>query len=83
MVRSEKLIEPGNSWFSPKELLGSRRVFLLGVEHWKVWTGRKLARPIKLRIPKINSVAVRLRGLSSVGQKGNSLDLYLRSLNLC
>ena len=53
MVRSEKLIEPGNSWFSPKELLGSRRVFLLGVEHWKVWTGRKLARPIKLRIPTV------------------------------
>jgi len=53
VVRSEKLIEPGNSWFSPKELLGSRRVFLLGVEHWKVWTGRKLARPIKLRIPTV------------------------------
>ena len=43
MVRSEKLIELGNSWFSPKELLGSRRVFPRGVEHWKVKTGRKLA----------------------------------------
>ena len=53
MVRSEKLIEPGNSWFSPKELLGLRHMFPLGVEHWKVWTGRKLARPIKLRIPKV------------------------------
>jgi len=51
VVRSEKLIEPGNSWFSPKELLGSRHAFLLGVEHWKVWTGSNLARPIKLRIP--------------------------------
>ena len=50
---SEKLIEPGNSWFSPKQLLGWRRVFLLGVEHWKVWTGRKTARPIKLRIPVV------------------------------
>ena len=29
-----------------------------------------------------NSVAVRLRGLSSVGQKGNSPDLNLRSLNV-
>ena len=36
MVRSEKLIEPGNSWFSPKELLGSRQMFVVGVEHWKV-----------------------------------------------
>jgi len=72
VVRSEKLIEPGNSWFSPKELLGSRRVFPLGVEHWKVSTGRNLARPIKLRIPEIKYTAVRLRGLSSVGQKGNS-----------
>ena len=81
MVRSEKLIESGNSWFSPKELLGSRRVFLVGVEHWKVWTGRKLAKPIKLRILQVKSAAVRRRGLSSVRQKGNSLDLYLRSLN--
>ncbi len=24
MARSEKLIEPGNSWFSPKQLLGWR-----------------------------------------------------------
>ena len=53
VVRSEKLIEPGNSWFSPKELLGSRQVILVGVEHWQVWTGRKLARPIKLRIPQV------------------------------
>ncbi len=82
MIRSEKLIELGNSWFSPKELLGSRRMFPGGVEHWKVWTGRKLARPIKLRILPAQSTAVRLRGLSSVGQKGNSPDLNLRSLNL-
>ncbi len=52
MVRSEKLIEPGNSWFSPKELLGSRQMFVVGVEHWKVSTGSNLARPIKLRIPQ-------------------------------
>ena len=32
MVRSEKLIELGNSWFSPKELLGSRHGNPLGVE---------------------------------------------------
>ena len=48
---SEKLIEPRNSWFSPKELLGSRRELYMGVEHWKVRTGRKTADPIKLRIP--------------------------------
>ena len=29
-----------------------RDEFLLGVEHWKVWTGRKIAEPIKLRIPE-------------------------------
>ena len=49
---SEKLIEPGNSWFSPKELSGLRRVFPLGVEHWKVSIGRKTTTPIKLRIPE-------------------------------
>ena len=49
---SEKLIEPSNSWFSPKELSGLRRIFPLGVEHWKVSTVRKDAKPIKLRIPE-------------------------------
>jgi hypothetical protein len=49
---SEKLIEQRNSWFSPKELSGLRRVFPLGVEHWKVLTVRKDAKPIKLRIPE-------------------------------
>jgi len=53
VVRSEKLIEPGNSWFSPKSLLGERHMFPQGVEHWKVSTGRNLARPIKLRIPAV------------------------------
>ena len=50
---SEKLIEPCNSWFSPKELSGLRRTVPLGVEHWKVLTVRKDAKPIKLRIPEI------------------------------
>ena len=49
---SEKLIEPGNSWFSPKELSGLRRVFPLGVEHWKKRIGRKTTASIKLRIPE-------------------------------
>ena len=48
---SEKLIEPGNSWFSPKELSGLRRMFPLGVEHWKKRIGRKTTASIKLRIP--------------------------------
>ena len=30
-----------------------RRVFPLGVEHWKVPTDRKVAGPIKLRIPVV------------------------------
>ena len=81
MVRSDKLIESGNSWFSPKELLGSRRMYPYGVEHWKVSNGRKLTRPIKLRIRKADYPAVSLWGLSSIGQKGNSPDLNLRSLN--
>ena len=55
MVRSDKLIEPGNSWFSPKELSGLRRVFPLGVEHWKDSTDRKVANPIKLRIPVVTA----------------------------
>ena len=52
---SEKLIEPGNSWFSPKELSGLRRVFPLGVEHWKDSTVRNDANPIKLRIPEVTA----------------------------
>ena len=60
---SEKLIEPSNSWFSPKELSGLRRMFPLGVEHWKVSTGRKTASPIKLRIPE-----ARVRQLDDGGE---------------
>ena len=58
-------------------------MILLGVEHWKVRIGGNLVSPIKLRIPEVNNSAVRPRGLSSVGRKGNSPDLKLRSLNLC
>ena len=54
---SEKLIERCNSWFSPKELSGLRRMFPLGVEHWKDWTDRKVAGPIKLRIPKAEPIS--------------------------
>jgi hypothetical protein len=50
---SEKLTERCNSWFSPKELSGLRRVFPLGVEHWKKRIGRKTTASIKLRIPEI------------------------------
>ena len=83
MVRSEKLIEFRNSWFSPKQLLGWRRVFPLGVEHWKEQIGRNLVALIKLRMPVGHSAAVRLWGRSSIGQKGNSPDRQLRSLNIC
>ena len=82
MVRSEKLIELGNSWFSPKELLGSRLGYPLGVELLK-GLHRAKARPT-YQTPNTSGhyEAVRLRGLSSGGQKGNSPDLNLRSLNL-
>ncbi len=83
MIRSEKLTEPCNSWFSPKQLLGWRLMFPLGVEHWKGQTGSNLVDPIKLRIPEIKSQAVRRWGLSSIRREGKSLDLKLRSLNLC
>ena len=79
---SEKLIEQRNSWFSPKELSGLRRMFLLGVEHWKVSIVRKDTSPIKLRIP-----AARIRQLDGGGEAphvegGRALDRQLRSLNL-
>jgi len=77
VVRSEKLIELRNSWFSPKQLLGWRRVVPLGVEHWKEQTGRNLVAPIKLRIPAGNSTAVRQWGRSSMCRKGNSPDRQL------
>ena len=83
MVRSEKLIEFGNSWFFPKQLWG-----------WRLqpkYRGRALN-----RVPwsfsrssnqtpntESNYQAVRLWALRSIGRKGNSPDLYLRSLNLC
>ena len=82
MVSSEKLIELGNSWFSPKELLGSRHVYPLGVELLKGLHRAKARLTYQTPNTSGNYMAVRLRGLSSVGQKGNSPDLYLRSLNL-
>ncbi len=60
---SEKLIERCNSWFSPKELSGLRRMFLQGVEHWKVLTVSNDAKPIKLRIPE-----ARVRQLDDGGE---------------
>ena len=72
MVRSEKLIELGNSWFSPKHLLGWRRVLPPGVEHWKGQIGRNLVVPIKLRIPDGMSAAVRRWGRSSTRRRGKS-----------
>ena len=81
MTRSEKLIEPGNSWFSPKQLLGWRLMYPPGVEHWKGQIGSNLVDPIKLRIPAGNYQAVRLWALRSIGREGKSLDLKLRSLN--
>jgi len=33
VVGSEKLIELGNSWFSPKCVLAQRRIVIEGVEH--------------------------------------------------
>jgi hypothetical protein len=83
VVRSEKLIEFRNSWFSPKQLLGWRRVVPQGVEHWKEQIGGNFVALIKLRIPVGYSSAVRLWGRSSIGQKGNSPDRQLRSQNLC
>ena len=53
----------------------------LGVEHWKERTGRNLVFLIKLRIPEIKNIAVRLRALRFVGLKENSPDPKLRSLN--
>jgi len=81
VVGSEKLIEPGNSWFSPKELLGSCPIDPPGVELLK-GLHRAKARPT-YQTPNTGDYyrAVRRRGLSSVRQKGNSPDLNLRSLN--
>ena len=55
-------------------------MFLLGVEHWKSRIGGNLVFSIKLRIPEVKNMAVRLWGLSSIGRKGNSPDRQLRSL---
>jgi hypothetical protein len=82
VVSSEKLIELGNSWFSPKELLGSRHGNPLGVELLKGLHRAKARQTYQTPNTRDYYVAVRLRGLSSVGQKGNSPDLNLRSLNL-
>ena len=60
---SEKLTELGNSWFSPKQLSGWRRMFPVEVEHWKVWIARKSTGPIKLRMPQ-----VRVRQLGDGGE---------------
>ncbi len=80
---SEKLIEPGNSWFSPKQLLGWRRVFPLGVEHWMVLTGSNLARPTKLRIPEVITRQLDSGGEAPRVKTETAVDLKLRSLNSC
>src|SRR3990167_3916039 len=81
VVRSEKLIESGNSWFSPKQLLGWRcHIVCAGVEHWKGPTWRNLVVPIKLRIPRTRA-AVRRWGRSSIDREGKSPDRQLRPQN--
>ena len=80
---SEKLIEPGNSWFSPKQLLGWRDAFPLGVEHWMVSTGSNLVKPINLRIPKVRALQLDSGGEAPRVERETALDLRLRSLNLC
>ena len=44
----------------------------MGVEHWMIVTGRKTERSIKLRIPRVKILLVRLRGLSSVVARGRA-----------
>ena len=80
---SEKLIEPGNSWFSPKQLLGWRHVFPLGVEHWMVSTGSNLAEPTKLRIPEATARQLDSGGEAPRVKTETAVDLKLRSLNSC
>ena len=72
MVRSEKLIEPGNSWFSPKQLLGWRLAILLGVEHWMERTGGNLVFPIKLRIPEVKVGQLGHGGEAPSAKKGRA-----------
>ena len=52
MGRGERLIKPGDSWFSPKSIEVEPSVWFVGVERLD---GRGLAKPVptptKLRIP--------------------------------
>ncbi len=82
MVRSEKLIELGNSWFSPKQLLGWRPINIFGGRALD-GENREKSRPTN-QTPNTENYyrAVRPWGLSSIGQKGKSPDPNLRSLNL-
>ena len=62
MVRSEKLIELGNSWFSPKCIEVQPQVFRRGGKATDRLRGPGgLPIPIKLRIPRRESLGVRLR----------------------
>ena len=82
MVRSEKLIELGNSWFSPKQLLGWRPINISGGRALDGLDRSKDRETNQTPNTQSHNAAVRPWGLSSTGQKGNSPDLYLRSLNL-
>ena len=79
---SEKLIELSNSWFSPKELSGLRRMFPQGVEHWKKRIGRKATASIKLRIPEAIVRQLDGGGEAPLVKRETAQDRRLRSQNV-
>ncbi len=73
MGGSEKLTEPGDSWFFPKSFWDEPAVYPTGGRALtRIGWAQALPTLIKLRIPVGHCGRVRLRGLSSVVERGTA-----------
>lgn len=84
MVRGEKPIELGDSWFSTKSIEVERYVIKKGGraldgEGWP----KALPTPRKLRIPFSQQHSRQTLGAKVQSRKGKSPDRALRSLKIC
>ena len=70
MDRGERPIKLGDSWFSPKCIEVQRQAFSIGGRALDgLWGPTALLIPTKLRMPMLQSLAVRPRGVSFVVER--------------
>ena len=69
MGRSERLIKPGDSWFSPKCIEVQPRMISVGGRALKGLGPARVPNPIKLRIPMSVILGVRRREISFIVER--------------